>query len=268
MPQLTLRRPSIGVVQLRGVISGGPKLSSTVDLMQSVGDDPTIRAVLLDIDSPGGSASASDALRLAVARVRDRKPVLAYVRSLGASGAYMVCCAATRVMALPTGLVGSIGVIAVQPHLTQLLERAGIQVSVAKAGHLKDHGAFWREQTEDEREVEQALVDEYYEHFVSMVALARHLDRARTLELATGEVFTGRRAMEMHLVDEVGDWTDAVELAMRMGDVPVPRLVHRQPRRSLAERLMMGRAGAGMGLRSLFSSRVLYMDVRSLGEYV
>ena len=265
MPRFTPRRPSIAVVQLKGVIGGGARLTSMVDVLQDTANDRSIRSLMLDIDSPGGSASASDAIRLAVARVRERKPVLAYVRHLGASGAYLVCCAATKVMAMPTSLVGSIGVISVRPQLTELMERTGIKLSVNKAGRLKDLGAFWREQTDEEQQVEQRLIDEYYDHFVDTIATARGLPRERVLEVATGEVFSGQRSAQLGLVDEVGDWEDARQLAARLGGLIEPRTVSRHPRRTLAE-MVLGRGSGSTGLRTLVTSRVLYLDARSMGD--
>ena len=265
MRRFSLQRPTVAIVQLRGMIGGGARLSSTVDLLHDIAEDHGIRAVLLDIDSPGGSASASDAIRAAVLRVRERKPVLAYVRNLGASGAYLVCCSATTVMAMPTALVGSIGVISVRPQLAELMERTGIKLSVNKAGRLKDLGAFWREQTDEEQEVEQRLIDEYYDHFVNTIVAARGLSRERVLEIATGEVFTGLRSMEIGLVDKQGDWDDARQHASEMGGLPEPRTVYRHPHRSVMERVL-GRAATTSNLQALLSSRALYLDVRSLGQ--
>ena len=265
MRRLSLQRPAVAVVQLRGMISGGARLGSIVDLLHDIAGDAGVRAVLLDIDSPGGSATASDAVRAAVLRVRERKPVLAYIRNLGASGAYLVCCAATTVMAMPTALVGSIGVISVRPQLAEIMERTGIKLSVNKAGRLKDLGAFWREQTDEEREIEQRLIDEYYDHFVNTIAAARGLSRDRVLEFATGEVFMGARSVEMGLVDEQGDWDDAQRRAADMAGLLEPRTVYRHPHRSLVERVM-GRAATAGSLQALLASRVLYLDVRSLGQ--
>ncbi len=247
------------------MIGGGARLSSIVDLLHDVADDDGIRAVLLDIDSPGGSASASDAVRAAVSRVVERKPVLAFVRNLGASGAYLVCCAASTIMAAPTALVGSIGVISVRPQLTELMDRTGIKLSVNKAGRLKDLGAFWREQTDEEQAVEQRLIDEYYDHFVDTIVAARGLTRERVLEFATGEVFTGQRSAEIGLVDELGDWDDALRHASEIGGLLELRTVYRHPHRSLVERVL-GRAGSTGNLQALLTSRVLYVDVRSLGQ--
>ena len=263
MHRFALKRPSTAVVQLRGVIGGGTRLASMVDVLQSVSEDNAVRALLLDIDSPGGSASASDAIRLAVKRVQERKPVLAFVRNIGASGAYLICCAATRVMAMPTSLVGSIGVISVRPQLSDLLERTGIKLSVKKAGRLKDLGAFWREQTDEEQQVEQRLIDEYYDHFVDVIVAARGLPREQVLEFATGEVFSGQRSLQMNLVDEIGDWHDAQRVVSQLGGLREPRVVYRQPKRTFAERLL-GRNSASANLRTLLSSRALYLDVRSL----
>lgn len=258
--------PRVGVIEIRGVIAGGERTTAFEGLLRRLVDNRSVRAILVDIDSPGGSATASDAFRLAIARARERKPVVAYVHGLGASGGYMAALAATRILALPTALVGSIGVISVRPHLKDLLARGGITLSVTKAGRLKDLGAFWREETPEEQAHEQALVDEYYAHFIETVAAARRLPPDRVQDLATGEVFTGRRALDMGLVDDLGDWEDAVRAAMNLGQLTKPRLTYARARRGLAERFL-GRLPLQSGaLGTLLGARVLYLDPRSLPE--
>ncbi len=233
----------IALVDLFGAIGSAPRLSEQVRLLRALEDNSHVRAVILDIDSPGGTVAASEYLYRAVSRVAKQKPVIAFVRGTGASGAYMVSCAATRIVAIPSALVGSIGVIAVRPLLYDMLGRIGIQVDVTKSGRLKDMFSMFREPTPEEREKEQALLDEFYERFVSIVASARSLSSETAHTLATGEVFSAVRAQEVGLVDEVGDMETAIERAMELGNVS-RRLMHVHPRRSLRERLLGGMATA------------------------
>ncbi len=229
----------IALVDLFGAIGSAPRMSEHIRLLRNLEESKSVKAVILDIDSPGGTVAASDYLYRSVARLAKTKPVIAFIHGTGASGAYMASCGATRIIALPTALVGSIGVIAVRPLLYDMLSRIGVRMDVSKSGRLKDMFSMFREPTEEEREKEQALLDEFYERFVSTVASARNMPMDTARELATGEAFTGARAKELGLVDELGDQETAIERAMELGNVR-RRVVHVQPRRSLRERVLGG----------------------------
>ena len=192
---------------------------------------------MLDIDSPGGSVPASDYLHRRIARVAKDKPVVASIRGLGASGAYLIGCAAHRIVAIPGSLVGSIGVISIRPILQELLERVGVSVSVNKSGEFKDMGAFWRSATPEEEQKFQALIDEFYEDFVSTVAQARKLEEEKVRSIATGEIYRASTAMELGLVDELGDLDRGIDLAAELSGAP-RRPVRMGPRRGLRARLL------------------------------
>ena len=142
------------------------------------------------------------------------------IRGTGASGSYLAAIAAKRIVASPTSVVGSIGVITAAPRLPRLLDRIGVSVSEHTAGRLKGMGAPWREETEPEAAKEQQLVDEIYDVFVDRVAKARGMTSERVRELATGEVWLGTKALDLGLVDEIGDLERAVEIAAEMAGVP------------------------------------------------
>jgi len=137
-------RRRIAVVPIRGVIGGAIKTSDTLAVLERARTTARIRAVVLDIDSPGGGATASEALYLAVRKLARRKPVVAWFRGTGASGAYFLACGATRILAFPSAIVGSIGVIAIRPIAAEALRRLGARVMVTKSGPFKDLGAPWR----------------------------------------------------------------------------------------------------------------------------
>ena len=196
MPLGIGRGSGVAVVELHGVIGTQIRAATYSRMFENVAGNKSYRALLLDIDSPGGSATASEALHRSIERVAERKPVFAYVRGLGASGGYYLACAASQVFALPTALVGSIGVIYLRPVLEQLLGRAGIEFSIFKGGKYKDMGAFWRSPTAEESEKFQGLIDEIYDNFVQVVAKGRSLTEERVRELATGELMTAQKAIE------------------------------------------------------------------------
>ncbi len=241
MPRLPISRGRVGVLEVAGTIGGRSSIPELAQTMESIRTNRRIKALVVEIDSPGGSASASEMLYESLKQVASRKPVVAYIRGTGASGAYYLSCAAHRIVALPTALVGSIGVILVRPIMEQMMGKLGIDVSVYKGGHLKDMGSPWRKPTGEEEERLEGLIGEIYSNFVDVVARERSLDRQKAEELATGEIYTGRKALELGLVDEVGPFHRAVAIAASMGEVR-PRVQWIRPKRPLLER-MVGRMG-------------------------
>ena len=229
-----MRSQQIAVVEMEGAIGQRIKAAEYGRLFRSLGENHRVRAVVLDIDSPGGSATASDYLYLSIAALARSKPVVAFIRGVGASGAYLLSCPASRIVAIPSALIGSIGVISMRPLLHDTLERIGLKVSVTKSDRLKDMGSMFREATPEEEEKEQALVDDLYDQFLDAVAAGRHLDKARVKELATGEIYTARKAQGLGLVDELGDLERALDVAAELASV-TKRPVWVRPRRSLRE---------------------------------
>lgn len=227
----------IAVVEMFGALGSTVRTVEFVRAFRRLEESARIRAVVVDIDSPGGSVAAADYLHRALARVSAKKPVVAFIRGTGASGGYLLSCAATKIVALPSAMVGSIGVISIRPLLYDLMRKWGIRVSVTKSGRLKDMWSFFREPTPEEREKEQALLDEFYERFISIVAESRKLPLEKARGIATGEVFSAGKAREMGLVDELGDLDTAIDIAMELGEVP-RRISYVRPRRGLRERLL------------------------------
>jgi protease-4 len=210
----------VAVVRLYGPIMGGGRTTDWIELLQRVRESKRVPAVVIDIDSPGGSATASDDLFLAVERLDAVKPVVAAIRGIGASGSYLAAVGARRILANPNAVVGSIGVISASPHLPRLLERVGVTVSETKAGRLKGAGSPWRDDSDEELAKERQLIDAIYDAFVGRVAKARGLSTTRVRELATGEVWLGTEALALGLVDEIGDTERAIEVAAELAGVP------------------------------------------------
>jgi protease IV len=254
-----VRPGRVAILRLYGPIGGAGRTASWIELAKRLRESNRVAAVVIDVDSGGGSAPASDDLYLALERLAAEKPVVAAIRGTGASGAYLAALAAHRIIVNPNAIVGSIGVISASPRLPRLLERLGVNVSEHTAGQLKGMGAPWREESEPEAEKEQAVVQAIYDAFVDRVAAARKLPRERVVELATGEVWLGREAVELGLVDEVGDTERAVELAAEMAHVP-PRSAPVRIRRPFIGRLI-DRFAAGVG-RSMARELEARMDDR------
>ena len=237
----------VAILRLYGPIAGGAKTADWIELVRRLRESKRVPAIVLDIDSPGGSATASDDMFLALERLAAKKPLVAAIRGTGASGSYLAAMAARRIVAQPHAIVGSIGVISAGPRLPRLLDRLGVTVSENRAGRLKGMGAPWRDETDEERAKEQAIVDSFYDAFVRRVAKGRHLPEAKVRELATGEIWLGEQAVSLGLVDELGDLERAVELAAAAAGVPArsaPVRLRQSLFGRLAGRLATSLAGA------------------------
>jgi protease-4 len=244
LPRLPVGRPRIAVLEMYGPIGAAIRGPEHVRTISALAQDPRVRSVVLDVDSSGGSASVADSIHRSLQHLSARKPTVAFIRGTGLSGGYLIACGASKVVALPTALVGSIGVILLRPVVQELLDRVGVKVVITKEGRLKDMFQPFREPTDEEQEKVQALTGEIYQWFVDAVATSRQLDPKTVREYATGEMFTASKAKEIGLIDELGDWDTALDMASEMGRLP-RRLQYVRPRRPLLERLL-ARGGAAM----------------------
>jgi protease-4 len=191
-------------------------------------DTDSVRGILLNINSPGGDVAVSQELYAEVRRLREEKGkvVVAYLSSVGASGAYYIACAADQIIANPGTVVGSIGVIAEWLNYSELFEWAKLSSIVFKSGEFKDTGNPTRELTTAEREYFQGLIDDMYVQFVEAVASGRNLDIEEVRQFADGRVFTGREAKELKMIDKIGNLQDAVDLTAELAGVSgTPRLL-------------------------------------------
>lgn len=238
------KAPRIAILEISGTIGiqvRGPEMVRTI---RGLTQDPRIRAVVIEIDSGGGSASTSDAIHSELRRLSSRKPTIAFVMNGALSGGYLIASGARKIVAVQTALVGSIGVIMMRPVVQELMEKLGVKMVVSHKGDLKAMFQPWQEPTADEQQRVDALVDEYYDWFIDAVAKSRSLDPAKVREYATGEMFTARTGKEMGLIDEIGDLDTAIDMACEMSRTP-RRLQYVRPRRPLLERVM-ARGSASM----------------------
>ncbi|MCY3558538.1 MAG: signal peptide peptidase SppA [Chloroflexi bacterium] len=233
-----LSPPRVAVIEVAGQIGARLNPRELSRTLNSVRTNPRYPAVVLDIDSPGGGAAASEALYLATKRLSDKKPVAASIRGVGASGGYMIACAANPIFALPTSVVGSIGVIWTAPMISEALERVGVKMRTRAAGEYKDMGSLFRDSTPEEEAKLDALIQSVYERFVDIVAEGRpELTREQVAALASGEIHTGAEAHEIGLVDRLGDLNDAVEWAADAAGIE-KRTTLVRPKRGLLQMLM------------------------------
>ncbi len=206
---------------------GGTALAASGNIVRAIkaaAKDPSVKAILLKVDSPGGSVLASDEIYHAL-KVSG-KPVVAYMGSLAASGGYYVSMAASHVMAHPDTLTGSIGVISEFLNYEGLYEKVGLKSKIIKSAENKDFGAPSVPFTVNDEKLWQALIDETYESFVGIVAANRKMSTEDVKKLADGRIYTGRQALAVKLVDELGYSDDAIAKAAALGGIKgEPRVV-------------------------------------------
>lgn len=237
---LTSFGDKIGVVDLEGVILD-PK--TVVQQLKKFGDDDSIKAIILHVNSPGGGVAASEEIYREVKRLRDekKKRIVASIETVGASGAYYVSSATNKIYADNGSIVGSIGVIAEWVNYGGLMRWAKLKPEVLKVGDFKDTGDPSREMTPAERAYMQSLIDNMYGQFVEAVASGRHAKTEDIKAIADGRVWTGQEALGMHLIDQVTDFQGAVEdTAKSVGIKGEPTLVRPERRRETLFDLLFG----------------------------
>ena len=232
----------VAVITMRGLISSslpGTVSDSMVDDMraalQQARDDSRVKAIVLEIDSPGGEVTASDAIYSALLKVRARKPVVVYMDSLAASGGYYVSCGGKFLMANETTITGSIGVIIQTLNYEQLFNKVGLASVVFKSGKFKDMLNGARPITPEERELVQSFIMKTYDKFLGIVAKERNLpaDLLRNT-IADGRILSGKDAFEHKLIDGLGELDDAFGKAKELGNAPDAKVVKYGPPFSLS----------------------------------
>lgn len=230
----------IGVIELEGVILDP---GTIVPQLKKFGDDDSIKAIIIRVNSPGGGVAASEEIYRAVKRLRDdkKKRIVASISTVGASGAYYVSSATNKIFADNGSIVGSIGVIAEWVNYGDLMRWIKLKPEVLKVGEFKDTGDPTREMTPAERAYMQSLIDNMYGQFVQAVADGRHAKVEDIRSIADGRVWTGQEALSMHLIDQVGDFQAAVDdTAKSVGITGEPNLVRPEKNRQTLLDLLFG----------------------------
>jgi len=253
--------PKVAVVEIEGIIVDG---AAAVRELREHADNPSIKAVVLRVNSPGGVVAPTQEIFAAIQRARKAgKPVVASLGAVAASGGYYVAVAADRIYANPGTLTGSIGVVMQLANLEGLLKKVGVDYVVVKAGAYKDVGNFARTMSPEERKMLQALLDDVYSQFVEAVSEGRGLEKKDVLAFAEGRIYSGQQALALKMVDELGGFEEAVEAAGKLANISGrPKLVY--PRKKFSFRDLMesrlGLAGVGPLLPALSGIRTpLYL---------
>jgi protease-4 len=246
----------IGIVEARGTIGdreNGVDSEKITKLLRKYEKDDDIKAIVLRVDSPGGAVAPSQEIHDALKRIKAKKKVIVSMGNLAASGGYYISAPADKIFAQPGTLTGSIGVIFMHFNVRGLLEWAKVEETTLKTGKYKDTLSPFRPIQESDREEIQSLSDDVYGQFVKAVAEGRGLPEARVREIAEGRIYTGRKAKELKLVDELGGLDEAVQAAWTLAGQSGEAKVQYAPKeRELSLRdLMRGMfQGAAEGVRS------------------
>jgi protease-4 len=258
LPLLPKKR--VAVVDFHGTIGTAIRTPVYVPMLKRLREDKRTRAVVLDIDSPGGSASVSDYLYLELQKLARVKPVVAFVRGTCASGSYFLACAASRIISQRSAVIGSIGVMLIRPEMQELLDKIGVHVAVTTTGPYKGMGLPFRGMTPEEGRKNQEMADRFFDHFVAVVAEGRHVSDELARSWATGEVWWATEAKERGMVDELGDLERAIAYAAERAGIS-DHSENVRPPRPIGQRLISQVAyswtrAAGAEVERLLSARM------------
>jgi protease-4 len=209
-------KEKVGVIEINGLIT---KSLPTLKDLRKFSEQAHVKAIVLRIDSPGGAVGPSQEIMREIEKTRKKKKVVASLGTVAASGGYYVACAADLIMANPGTATGSIGVIMKLMNVEDLIKKLGVNFYSIQAGDLKDLGSPFRTMTPEERAVLQNLLDDIHAQFIADIARNRKFPLEKAKKLADGSVYTGQKAKELGLVDEMGNFEDAVERAGRLGGI-------------------------------------------------
>jgi len=225
------------LVEISGVISSQDKdgfvpapnlIASLKEQLTKAGQDENVKAVILRINTPGGTVTASDIIHheLKTFKASRKIPIIASIMDVGASGGYYIAAAADTVFAHPSSVTGSIGVIMLTVNARGLLEKVGVETTAVTSGPRKDMGSPFRAMSSEERAIFQGLIDSFYQRFLNVVQEGRpHLEMDQLRKLADGRVYAGDQAKAAGLVDEIGYLDDAIELAKKKAGVTEAKVI-------------------------------------------
>ena len=225
---------TIAVVELKQEIVSS---ESIVRQFKKYRENSSVKGIVFRVESPGGGVAASQEIYEEVKKTRESgKPVVVSMGAVAASGGYYVSCGASKIMANPGTVTGSIGVISQFMNFNQLMGKIGVGSTTVKSGKFKDTGNPYREMTEEEKKYFQETIDDVYQQFLLVVETERKLSHDAAKRLADGRIFTGRKAFAAGLVDTLGTYEDAVSLAAHLARLSgTPKIIKERKRERLAD---------------------------------
>lgn len=212
-PDLFRTRNKVGIIELKGLIISSEE---TIADLTKFREDVNIKAIVVRIDSPGGTVGSSQEIYDEIKATDKVKPVVASMASVAASGGYYVALGARQIMANPGTLTGSIGVILKFANMEEIFDKIGYKSEVIKSGKLKDIGSASRDMTQEERDLLQSLIDNVHSQFITAVSHGRRLPMEDVVRLADGRIYSGEQALQLGLLDALGNFTEAANLAAKL----------------------------------------------------
>ena len=234
----------IGLLYAVGEITSGTGSSNIQDKylvneIDKLRKNKDIKAVVLRVSSPGGSAFASEQIWKAIADLKEEKPVVVSMGDVAASGGYYIACNADKIVAQPTTITGSIGIFGMFPNMKKTADKVGVSVDVVKTHEFADFGNFARPMRDNEKELLQSHVERGYELFLTRCSDGRNIPKETLALYAEGRVWTGNQAKEIGLVDELGDLRAAIDIAAGLAEIEDDYLVYEFPKmRTFIEELL------------------------------
>jgi len=261
----------VAIISIKGILSSEsaeglfiekPSIVEVVkQQLEQATTDTHVKAVLLEVDSPGGGITASDVIYNNIMKFKadTKKKVVVYMQDIAASGGYYISSAADAIIAHPTTITGSIGVIMPLINVAELINRYGIKDSSIASGDMKEIGSPLKPMTPEENAILKDIIDEMYMQFVNVVSTGRKLEMETVKKIADGRIYTGKQALENGLVDQLGYLEDAISLSKKLAGLTEATIIRYEKHYGLADIF-------GLMSRKLFQSNTIKLDISQLQE--
>jgi len=230
-----LGKPQIGVLQIKGVILDAQDYLIAIKEMNQKN---SIKAIVVRIDSPGGSVGASQEIFEELKKTKRKKPVVVSMGNVAASGGLYVALGGNKIFASPGTITGSIGVVLEIPNIEKLLEKIGVETETIKSGTYKDTGSIYRPLTSEEKKYLTEKVKIVHDQFIKAISEERKIPIEKVRNFADGRIFTGEEALSLGLIDRVGNFWDAVEEAKKLAKIPEAKLVFLPKKKGVLSKLL------------------------------
>lgn len=248
----------IGVVEIKGVIT---QSADIIETLRHYVEDDGVKAIILRIDSPGGGVGPAQEIYREVLKIKSKKKVITSMGSVAASGGYYIACASDIIVANPGTITGSIGVIMQFSNFEELFKKIGIKGVVIKGGEYKDIGSPFREMTSEEKKIMQEVIDNVHQQFIQAVAEGRKLERIKVIQIADGRILTGEQAKRLGLVDQIGNFQDAIDTAAKLAGIKgKPQIIYPKKKFSLLELLIKESAST---IINYLNEKIFQLDYRA-----
>lgn len=228
---VTIGRDKIAIIEIQGVILDSKRVVKSLERFTK---DRNVKGIILRIDSPGGAVAPSQEIYSALLKIHEQgeKKTMASFGNVAASGAYYVASATDRIVSNPGSITGSIGVIMEMSNIKGLLDKIGVESYVVKSGEFKDIGSFTREMRQAEKQILQRVLRDVHQQFIDDVSKSRGIPLEQVGLMADGSIFSGREALDIGLVDQLGSFQDTVEAMKELAEIEgEPALVYEKPER-------------------------------------